>query len=190
MLLKMKLKFLKSLIAAAILPALLSSAFADLPAVLGKDVNGVAPTDQMRRHLLDQVDATREQWKAAFENRTDLDEIRAHYWRLHSKMLEAIGGLPERTPLNPRVTGTIKADGFQVDNVIFESRPGFYVTANLYLPDPTRDLRLPADVFAPRRRRFRRCARAAPDDVRGTRAPRRRAPARVPAECRTRFPRR
>ncbi|MCW5979162.1 MAG: acetylxylan esterase [Bryobacteraceae bacterium] len=40
--------------------------------------------------------------------------------------------LPERTPLNARITSTLDRGDYLVQNVIFESRPGFPVTANLY----------------------------------------------------------
>ena len=33
-----------------------------------------------------------------------------------------------------RVTKTIRGDGFAIDNLVFESRPGMWVTANLYRP--------------------------------------------------------
>jgi dienelactone hydrolase len=50
-------------------------------------------------------------------------------------ILSLLGGLPNYTgPLNPRTTGTIKGDGYAIEKVIFESLPGFYVTANLYRP--------------------------------------------------------
>ncbi len=48
--------------------------------------------------------------------------------------LEQIGGLPERTPLNPKITGKMKGDGYRVEKLYFESQPGLHVTANLYLP--------------------------------------------------------
>jgi len=46
-----------------------------------------------------------------------------------------LGGLPDRrTPLRSRVTDSIPMDGFHIEKVIFESLPGLYVTALLYVP--------------------------------------------------------
>ncbi|MBE7559299.1 acetylxylan esterase [bacterium] len=45
------------------------------------------------------------------------------------------GRMPERTPLHARVTGTLSGEGYHVEKVMFESRPGFWVVGNLYLPD-------------------------------------------------------
>lgn len=53
---------------------------------------------------------------------------------------------PERTPLNARITGTVYRSGFRIEKLVFESRPGFAVTAHLYLPEPTPDERLPVIV--------------------------------------------
>ena len=50
------------------------------------------------------------------------------------RVADSFGPLPEKTPLNPRVTATIDRDAYRLENVVFESRPGFLVTANLYLP--------------------------------------------------------
>src|SRR5947207_14684876 len=51
------------------------------------------------------------------------------------KIIDALGGLPEYAgPLNARVTGQIQADGYIIEKVIYESLPGYYVTANLYRP--------------------------------------------------------
>ncbi|MFN7996288.1 MAG: acetylxylan esterase [Bryobacteraceae bacterium] len=52
--------------------------------------------------------------------------------------LRLIGGLPDYSgPLNPRITGQIRAAGYTIEKIIFESLPGFYVTANLYRPEKT-----------------------------------------------------
>ena len=53
---------------------------------------------------------------------------------VRSKLWDLLGGMPERTPLNPRVTGTIDRGPYRIENVIFESFPKVYVTANLYIP--------------------------------------------------------
>jgi cephalosporin-C deacetylase-like acetyl esterase len=78
-----------------------------------------------------QLLADRERRIATIDTRAELEQ-RQRFVR--EELLRAIGGLPERTPLNPRVTGTIERDGYRIEKVVFESQPGFYVTANLYVP--------------------------------------------------------
>jgi dienelactone hydrolase len=45
---------------------------------------------------------------------------------------------PPPKPLRIETTGTLAGDGFKVEKLAFESRPGLVVTANLYVPEPTR----------------------------------------------------
>ncbi len=55
---------------------------------------------------------------------------------VRARILSLIGGLPDyRGPLNARVTKTTNREGFAIDHVLFESLPGYFVTANLYRPD-------------------------------------------------------
>lgn len=42
---------------------------------------------------------------------------------------------PPKTELNARVTGIIKRDGYRIEKLRYESRPGLLVTAHLYLPE-------------------------------------------------------
>jgi dienelactone hydrolase len=51
-----------------------------------------------------------------------------------SFFLETIGGLPERTPLKAEITGTLEGEGYRIEKILLETRPGFHLTANLYLP--------------------------------------------------------
>ncbi|MDZ7639243.1 MAG: acetylxylan esterase [Bryobacterales bacterium] len=41
---------------------------------------------------------------------------------------------PAAAPLDIRVTGRYEGDGYRLENVVFQSRRGFYIPANLYLP--------------------------------------------------------
>lgn len=60
-------------------------------------------------------------------------EKRQRYIR--ERMVREIGGFPAvKSPLNPRITRSFTRPGYRVDNLIFESRPRFFVTANLYVP--------------------------------------------------------
>jgi cephalosporin-C deacetylase-like acetyl esterase len=48
---------------------------------------------------------------------------------------DALGPFPEGSrAVSARLTGTIEGDGFAVENLVFESRAGLWVTANLYRP--------------------------------------------------------
>jgi len=77
----------------------------------------------------------RREWEG-IRNEKDLFQLQR---QLRRKLLQMIGGLPEtKTPLNPLVTGTIQMTGFHIEKVIFESLPGVYVPALLYVPDDTR----------------------------------------------------
>ena len=69
--------------------------------------------------------------QAGLKSRADAE----NYIRtVKQKIATCFGPLPEKTPLNAKITGTIERDSYTVEKVIFESRPGFLVTANLYLP--------------------------------------------------------
>lgn len=63
-----------------------------------------------------------------------LDGIAERRKLTRATILKAIGGLPDRTPLNARVTGSLDRGEYKIEKIVFESQPHFYVTANLYLP--------------------------------------------------------
>ena len=63
------------------------------------------------------------------------EELAARQAEVRARTLAALGGFPEKTPLNARTTGRIAKDGYVIEKVIFESRPKHYVTGHLFLPD-------------------------------------------------------
>lgn len=67
----------------------------------------------------------------------------------YRRQLQSMLGLepwPERTPLQPVQTGTLDHDEFTVEKLHFQSLPGLYVTANLYVPKQ-REGKLPAILY-------------------------------------------
>ena len=82
---------------------------------------------------------------------TNRQQWEARRPELRQQYLEMLGlwPLPERTPLNAQVTGTIeREEGFRVEKLHFQSRPHLYVTGNLYLPkDAKPGAKLPAVLY-------------------------------------------
>ncbi len=70
--------------------------------------------------------------------RTEPDLLRLQA-ELRTKLLRMLGGLPStRTPLNAQITGRIQMAGYHIEKLIFESLPGIFVTALVYVPDEGR----------------------------------------------------
>ena len=114
------------------------SARAEDLSIPAEKIAGGQPAKMMQKYWLDQVDLATKRWQADYAERKTPEQIAAYQRRLREKMLESIGGLPERTPLDPQVVGTIRREGYRVEKAIFQSRPKFYVTALLFLPDSAR----------------------------------------------------
>ncbi len=101
-------------------------------------IPGGKPGEMMHRYWLRQADQAAKRWREEYEARKTPLQIAAYQARLREKFLEAIGGVPRRTPLNAKVTGTVRRKGYRVEKVIFESQPRHFVTALLFLPDSER----------------------------------------------------
>jgi cephalosporin-C deacetylase-like acetyl esterase len=100
-------------------------------------LHGLSEYEKLKAMLPEYMEREAQARVAARKNSLKLATIedvtrRRQYVRDH--ILQAIGGLPERTPLNPRTVATIEREGYRIEKVIFESQPKFFVTANLYLP--------------------------------------------------------
>lgn len=103
--------------------------------VLPEKIDNVATGDMMSHYLRRLAGQNFEDWKSRYEQRKTPEQIAEYQKRLREKFIEAIGGLPERTPLNPQVTGIISRDGYRIEKIIFESQPKHHVSALLFLPD-------------------------------------------------------
>ena len=70
---------------------------------------------------------------ADIKTAADWETRRGQYRQQLFEML-GLDPLPERTPLQAVTTGRAEHAEFIVENVQFQSRPGLYVTGNLYIP--------------------------------------------------------
>ena len=111
-------------------------AFADDLTVLPKSLPGdIGPSQILYRHLMDKAYAAFDKNRAAYEAIDSPEKIEAYQKRMKRFFLEKIGAFPEKTPLNAKTVGKERRDGYRIEKVLFESRPGIYVSAILYLPD-------------------------------------------------------
>lgn len=103
--------------------------------VLPDDFNSELSTQMMRSYLRGRVHEALDARLAILESLEGEADIRAYQQRLRQLFLDSIGPLPERTPLNPVITGTLQRDDFRIEKVLIESQPGFHVPGNLYVPN-------------------------------------------------------
>ena len=85
----------------------------------------------------DQGKAMLDQARTAFADRAAWERYATH---LRTRLQEGaqLAPWPRRTPLQPIITAKRTYDGYTVENVAFESVPGYFVTGNLYRPTAAR----------------------------------------------------
>jgi hypothetical protein len=80
-----------------------------------------------------QQDRLRQSRWSQVKTEADLLKLRAE---LKASLLQMIGGLPaEKTDLKANITGRLQEDGFHIEKLLYQSLPGFYVTALVYVPE-------------------------------------------------------
>ncbi|MBN1293233.1 MAG: acetylxylan esterase [Candidatus Latescibacteria bacterium] len=68
----------------------------------------------------------------SLEKITTTEQYNAYVSAVREKLSAAFGPLPDKTPLNARITGSFLHEGLFVEKIIFESRPGFWVTGCIF----------------------------------------------------------
>src|SRR5436190_317929 len=113
-----------------------TSAFASL--ARGEMFGGPAHLDGMPDMLLAflsrRLNALAEKWDRERAKIRTADDIQARNRFVREKFREMVHGFPERNPLNAVVVAKHERVGYSVENVMFQSRPNFWVTGNLYIP--------------------------------------------------------
>ncbi len=89
------------------------------------------------------LDEHRAKKLAAIRSEEDLARLRD---RVRSELTRMWGPFPERTPFNAQQIGAMDRGDHLVERIVFESRPKFFVTANVYRPKD-KNGPLPAVLF-------------------------------------------
>lgn len=105
--------------------------------VLEPESDGIDPAKMLYAYLTGVAKTQFDTRRAAIAALQSPSDVVRRQSEIRSRFIESLGGFPERTPLNGRVVGRLTGDGFHVEKVIYESRPGHHVTAVLYLPETT-----------------------------------------------------
>jgi cephalosporin-C deacetylase-like acetyl esterase len=92
------------------------------PEPAGDLLKGQLVAEGQRWHLLHQPPTTLAAWE---EYRTGL----------RARLRQLVGTWPEPPALDVREHGELRLDGYCIRKLSFQTRPGLYATANLYLPD-------------------------------------------------------
>ena len=104
----------------------------------GEPATALPPLNRFPRMVQEYfVERVRAVERAANERRAQLktrEDAERYIANVRAKIQQCFGPWPEKTPLNARVTGVVERDAYKIEKVIFESRPNFPVTANLYMP--------------------------------------------------------
>jgi dienelactone hydrolase len=88
----------------------------------------------VHEYMVEQVRESRRRNLEMLDRLQTKEDAEKYVQSVRERIRQSFGPEPERTPLNPKVTGVVERDGYRIEKVIFESRPNFPVTANLYLP--------------------------------------------------------
>jgi dienelactone hydrolase len=90
--------------------------------------------DYLHNRILKMLEKERDEWKQV-HSRSAWELFRDS--RLQA-LRTALGKFPDKCPLETRVTSEYNGDGYRRQNIVFQSQPGVWVTANLYLPAEAR----------------------------------------------------
>jgi len=102
-----------------------------------EEVSTAIPHNNIRHYLINEATEITGNALKGINSSEDWESIRADRYREMVEMLSLVD-VPlegERSPLNVTKVGTIQQDGFRIDKLYYESSPGLYVPADLYIPD-------------------------------------------------------
>ncbi len=108
-----------------------------IPMQLGPDTD---QDNNIRNYLMREAALITDRSMTGIRSLEDWEKIRQDHYRKLVEML-SLEDVPlegKRPPLNVKITGTVREKGYRIEKLYYESLPGLYVVANLYIPDHIR----------------------------------------------------
>ena len=90
--------------------------------------------DMLVTYLTRKANAVAAHWDRQRAQIRTPEQLEARNRFVRQKCIEMIHGFPKKNPLNPVIVKSFERDGYKVENLMYESQPDFWVTANLYIP--------------------------------------------------------
>jgi dienelactone hydrolase len=92
------------------------------------------PAELLGAYLVRKCDKLLDARREEVQSLETPEAVRERIERIRKSWSDALGPFPERGPLNGKTLGAIQAEGYRIERVLYESRPGHHVTGNLYVP--------------------------------------------------------
>lgn len=107
----------------------------DLKVIQPQWVNFTDGQNALYKHLTKQAFTLLDEREQELAEITTLEGWKERQAWTEKTLMEVVGPFPEKTPLNPTITRAVQKDGYSFEHVVFESQPGFFVTATLFIPN-------------------------------------------------------
>lgn len=98
-------------------------------------------------HFAQQAYTLLDKHTAAIKDIHSLQDWQNRQQYIRQSLQDMVGPFPQRTALNAKTVRTINKEGYRIEHVIYESQPGFFVTASLYIPSAQKKNKLPAIIY-------------------------------------------
>jgi cephalosporin-C deacetylase-like acetyl esterase len=108
----------------------------DFPLKVAAELWGIDRDSPYRAMLLDFIEKQAQQLAARLPKPETRESWEHHSAELRPRLLHSLGlnRLPERAPLEAQIVGAIEQSDYTIQKLVYESLPGFTITAHLYLP--------------------------------------------------------
>ncbi len=115
--------------------------------VLPKWVHYSDAPNSLYHHLASQAFTLLDQRSEKIKAISSLSDWQKRQKLIQETLTDVVGAFPDKTPLKAKITRVVNKDGYKVENIIYESQPGYFVTSALFIPDVIKDVRAPAIIY-------------------------------------------